>query len=157
MFSIGPADASGVRSLEVRGRIGEPVEAAAVEAADRAAEAFADEGHASVAVRATNSGDGYITLNGTDIHGGELKALDFKMPKGTSDAAGIAQCAAVCSNHSECGAYVFVSQSGPTPGGPRCALKAVGACALHPRKGVFSGYKNSSCHHAPTPPTTPVR
>ena len=75
------------------------------------------------------------------------------MPKGTSDAAGIAQCAAVCSNHSECGAYVFVSQSGPTPGGPRCALKAVGACALHPRKGVFSGYKNSSCHHAPTPPT----
>jgi hypothetical protein len=96
--------------------------------------------------------DPFVTANGTDLVGADVAGLDFKFPKGTTDSAGIAQCQAFCANHSQCGAYIFVSESGPTPGGPRCAIKQVGVCKTTKRGGCFSGYKKNDCAPTPAPP-----
>jgi hypothetical protein len=90
-----------------------------------------------------------VTNNNTDLSGADVASLDFRLPKGTPDSVGIVQCQAFCANHSQCGGYIFVSEAGPTPGGPRCAIKKVGVCKTFARAGCFSGYKKSDC--APTP------
>ena len=97
--------------------------------------------------------DGFTTNNETDLAGVDVPELDFKLAAGTNDEDGIAQCASFCANHSVCGGFVFVSgrPDVPTPGGPRCAIKAVGACRGFARGGCFSGYKNSACPHTPSP------
>jgi hypothetical protein len=132
-FMVGPTDAAGVRSLSVTGRIGEPAEEMArkvpSDGAVSAVSTVVDAGtiaqlHTLTEIETNDpSGGGFITNNNTDIGGAGVKALSFKLPKGTSDAQGIAECVAVCANHSECGAYVFVSENGPIAGGPRCAIK----------------------------------
>ena len=65
-------------------------------------------------------------MNNTNLKYGDIKALDFKLPAGTGDAAGVRACQSFCENRTECAAFVFVRAS---RGGPRCAIKgAAGYC-----------------------------
>ena len=102
---------------------------------------------------------GWLHYNDTDLACADNPSENFKLPKGTSDADGKAQCAAFCGNHSDCGGYVYVSGAPgtPTPGGPRCAIKGHGGCCPGmSRGGCFSAIKEGECHHpTPSPPAPP--
>ena len=101
---------------------------------------------------------GYGLHNGSDCNGGDIPHMDIRLPKRTTDIAGLATCAAVCNNHSACGAFVFVSgdAGNPTPGGPRCAFKAVGSCQGAFRgPGCTCGIKDGTCGAPPPPPPGP--
>jgi hypothetical protein len=89
----------------------------------------------------------------SDLHG-----KDFKLPKGTTDAVGMAKCAATCAQDSACGGYVFVSGAAktPTPGGPRCAIKGQSCCPGAARGGCFSGIRPGECKHPHPHPPGPV-
>ena len=97
---------------------------------------------------------GYNQYNGSDCNEADIPGMDIRLAAGTTDAQGLATCAAVCSNHSACGAFVFISGEphNPTPGGPRCAFKPLGSCSANFRGvGCTCSVKIGSCHH-PSPP-----
>jgi hypothetical protein len=56
--------------------------------------------------------------NNTNVRHGDIAALDFKLPAGTSEVEGVATCLLFCSNHTECYAFTYVRGNGG-----RCAIK----------------------------------
>ena len=113
---------------------------------------------AGAAMMALSPPSPFQRYNDTDLACGDLK--DYRLPKGTSDVAGIANCSATCAAESQCGGFVFVSGAPgtPTPGGPRCAIKGRGGCCPGQlRGGCFSGVKPGECKHPhPHPPGPPA-
>ena len=59
-------------------------------------------------------------MNNTNLRFGDLKALDFMLPAGTGDEAGVRACESFCENHTECAAFVFVRESRNGSYTPNC-------------------------------------
>ena len=93
-------------------------------------------------------------LNGTDLKGHDIG--DLPLRHGTSWAEGTSACAAACAKARGCGGWVFVAS--PQLAGPRCVLKAKGACRPIPRPGCSAGLLAPSCGgDGPAPPPPPPR
>jgi sucrose-6-phosphate hydrolase SacC (GH32 family) len=95
-------------------------------------------------------------LNNTNLPRGDIKGLDFPLPAGITDAAGIAACAAFCANHSRvCKAWVFVRDPQH-----RCAIKGPHFCAPAADRGTISGIMSGvkpdpNCQAKPPHPGPP--
>ena len=109
--------------------------------------------------------------NNSNLMHGDITALDFALPPGTDEAAGIAGCTGFCANHSACEAWVLVR--GDAGGGSlRCAIKGASGWCVPPADDPCSGCDQggacrclsaikpgaatpANCSAAPSPPPPP--